>query len=129
MRGACVNAGQITGYDTSKLWLRDRGFKDNLITHFIASMCAGFLTSVVACPADLLRTRYMNGKSHGFGGTVIYNSVMDAIVKILKTEGIGGFYKGWVAYYARVGPHVMSLFLFYEQTNTLLDWMRSNEKR
>jgi len=124
MRGSCVNAGQITGYETSKIWLRDNGFADNFITHFIASMCAGLLTSIVACPADFLRTRYMSSKSRGLGGTVTYKSVPDAIVKIFRTEGIGAFWKGWAAYYARVGPHVMSLFLFYEQSNLLLDRLR-----
>jgi hypothetical protein len=127
MRGCCVNAGQITGYDTSKLWLRDHGFQDNLRTHFVASMCAGLLTSIIACPADLLRTRYMSGKSHGVGGNVTYSSVGDAIIKIFRTEGIRGFYKGWAAYYARVGPHVLSLFIFFEQSNRFLDFLRSKK--
>jgi len=124
LRAVCVTCGQISGYDTSKLWLQDRGFKDTFTTHFVASLFAGLVTSLLACPADFLRTRYMNSKSIGVGGTVTYTSLSDAVLKIVKTEGISGFYKGWTAYYARVAPHVLSLFICFEQANLVLDRIR-----
>eukprot|EP01124_Arcella_intermedia_P028210 TRINITY_DN567_c0_g1_i1.p1 TRINITY_DN567_c0_g1~~TRINITY_DN567_c0_g1_i1.p1 ORF type:complete len:265 (-),score=48.46 TRINITY_DN567_c0_g1_i1:497-1291(-) len=120
-RAVFVTSSQISSYDTFKEFLRSRAYPDSFKTHFISSLFAGFVTSIVACPADFLRTRYMNSKIKGLGGTVSYSSLTDAIWKISKTEGIMGFYKGWVPYYARVAPHVLSLFIFFEQTNNLLD--------
>ncbi|GES95985.1 mitochondrial carrier [Rhizophagus clarus] len=45
----------------------------------------------------------------------LYKNTFDCFVKTLRTEGLYGFYKGFVAHYFRIGPHTILTFVFLEQ--------------
>jgi solute carrier family 25 uncoupling protein 27 len=60
-RAALVNLGDLTTYDTIKHFLIDNfNFKDNYITHIIASVCSGLVAATFSTPADVIKTRIMN---------------------------------------------------------------------
>lgn len=61
---------------------------DNMPCHFTAAFGAGFCTTVVASPVDVVKTRFMNS------GTGQYSSAINCTLTMLKNEGPTAFYKG-----------------------------------
>jgi Mitochondrial carrier protein. len=39
---------------------------------------------------------------------------MDCFIKMWKTEGILGYYKGFIPNYIRLGPHTILCFVFWD---------------
>lgn len=56
--------------------------------HFTAAFGAGFCTTVVASPVDVVKTRFMNS------GNGQYSSAINCALTMLKNEGAAAFYKG-----------------------------------
>lgn len=47
------------------------------------------------------------------GKGTVYKGIFDCALKILQTEGLRGFYKGFSASFLRLGPHtVLSIFFW-----------------
>ena len=89
---------------------RRAGFEGPLV-HGLCS-AASAAASVVFCnPADVVRTRLYNQPP----GKARYRHAGDAVAKILATEGPRGFYKGALSHYARLGPHLVLVFLVLER--------------
>ena len=65
-------------------------FTDNLPCHFTAAFGAGFFTTVVASPVDVVKTRFMNST------TAQYSSASNCAYTMLTKEGPKAFYKGCV---------------------------------
>lgn len=61
---------------------------DNLPCHFTAAFGAGFCTTVVASPVDVVKTRFMNSRSGQ------YSSAINCALTMLRHEGPTAFYKG-----------------------------------
>lgn len=60
-RAAVINLGDLTTYDTAKSHLlKYTQLPDSYVVHFLSSVCAGFVASVVGTPADVIKTRVMN---------------------------------------------------------------------
>jgi hypothetical protein len=57
-----------------------------------------------------------------------YTGTLDCVQQIIRTEGPHGLYKGFIAYYMRVGPYVMSMFICKEQFDRFLDGMRDKDE-
>lgn len=49
------------------------------------------------------------------GKGLLYDGIADCIVKIWKTEGFMGFYKGLIPNYLRLGPHTILCLVFWEK--------------
>ncbi len=113
-RAVLITLGQLGGYDFFKQKLLSTPyFKDNLTTHFSASLLAGLVATTIASPVDVVKTRVMTQT------TKIYNSMPDAFVKILKNEGPMAFFKGWLSSFTRLGPHTVLTFVFYEKLKAM----------
>jgi len=121
-RAMLMSAGQLASYDQAKESLLKTSFfkKDNLTTHFTASLIAGFVAAFVTNPVDTVKTRIMNQKN----GELMYKNSMDCAIKIFNTEGPLGFYKGFLPYFLRLGPTTILTFIFYEQISKLLDFSK-----
>lgn len=145
-RAFVVTGSQFVSYDYFKVWLLGRmGRPDSFATHLMASCMAGIVVATVASPVDVIRTRVMNSKRAAAAAAsatatsvsasasssasasvsaathaLSYSGSWDCFVKILRTEGPLGFWKGLIPYYARVGPQVTFMFVFYEQFYQLL---------
>lgn len=61
---------------------------DNLPCHFTAAFGAGFCTTVVASPVDVVKTRFMNSTSGQYSGAVT------CALTMMRQEGPTAFYKG-----------------------------------
>jgi solute carrier family 25 protein 34/35 len=48
------------------------------------------------------------------GRGLLYRGVVDCFVKMWKTEGIHGFFKGFMPNYIRLGPHTVLCFVFWD---------------
>ncbi|XP_061637190.1 dicarboxylate carrier SLC25A8-like isoform X3 [Phyllopteryx taeniolatus] len=109
--------GSTTRYsgtmDAYRTIARDEGvrglWKDNMPCHFTAAFAAGFCTTVVASPVDVIKTRYMNSVPGQYGGAI------NCAFTMLLKEGATAFYKGFMASFLRLGSWNIVMFMSYEQ--------------
>ncbi|XP_032905918.1 mitochondrial brown fat uncoupling protein 1 [Amblyraja radiata] len=88
-RNAIVNCSELITYDIIKeTILRNKLLTDNFPCHFLAAFGAGFCTTVVASPVDVVKTRYMNSLPGQ------YKSALSCAQTMLFEEGSTAFYKG-----------------------------------
>ncbi|GBB84964.1 hypothetical protein RclHR1_11550006 [Rhizophagus clarus] len=88
---------------------------DNILVHVLSSLVSGFCVCIAMNPFDVITTRMYNQKVDQSGKGSLYKNTFDCFVKTLRTEGLYGFYKGFVAHYFRIGPHTILTFVFLEQ--------------
>lgn len=109
-RNAIVNCAELVTYDIIKeLILKYDLMTDNLPCHFTAAFSAGFCTTVVASPVDVVKTRFMNS------GSGQYSSAINCALTMLRREGASAFYKGFMPSFLRLGSWNIVMFVTYEQ--------------
>jgi len=120
-RATLLTATQLPAYDHSKHFLLNYQIlkKDNLFTHFVASMIAGFMAAVVTSPVDVIKTRIMNQKIGSSGENLVYKGTLDCCVQTVKAEGLFGLYKGFFPNWIRIGPHTVITFIVFEKLRNL----------
>ncbi|KAM6984501.1 dicarboxylate carrier UCP2-like [Tautogolabrus adspersus] len=110
MRNAIVNCTELVTYDMIKeLILKYDLMTDNLPCHFSAAFSAGFCTTVIASPVDVVKTRFMNS------GAGQYSSAINCALTMLGKEGPKAFYKGFMPSFLRLGSWNIVMFVTYEQ--------------
>ncbi|KAJ0061806.1 hypothetical protein NL108_012471, partial [Boleophthalmus pectinirostris] len=88
-RNAIVNCSELVTYDFIKdLLLNSTPMTDTLPCHFVSAFGAGLVTTVIASPVDVVKTRYMNSALGQYG------SVLNCAVTMMSKEGPQAFYKG-----------------------------------
>lgn len=88
-RNAVVNASELVSYDLIKQQILSRQLmSDNMPCHFVSAFGAGFCTTVVASPVDVVKTRYMNSTPDQYTGA------MNCAIKMFREGGFFAFYKG-----------------------------------
>ncbi|KRX26123.1 Mitochondrial dicarboxylate carrier [Trichinella nelsoni] len=108
-RAVFMTIGQLAFYDQFKqILLTTSFFKDNLITHFSASLSAAGVATVITQPLDVLKTRMMNAKPGEFKG------VIDCFLYTARV-GPAGFFKGFIPAFIRLAPQTILTFIFFEQ--------------
>ncbi|XP_077361692.1 dicarboxylate carrier UCP2-like isoform X2 [Festucalex cinctus] len=109
-RNAIVNCAELVTYDIIKeVILKYNIMTDNLPCHFTAAFGAGFCTTVVASPVDVVKTRFMNS------GANQYSSAINCALTMMKNEGAAAFYKGFMPSFLRLGSWNIVMFVTYEQ--------------
>eukprot|EP01060_Flectonema_neradi_P004876 TRINITY_DN13203_c3_g1_i1.p1 TRINITY_DN13203_c3_g1~~TRINITY_DN13203_c3_g1_i1.p1 ORF type:complete len:218 (+),score=17.60 TRINITY_DN13203_c3_g1_i1:56-709(+) len=107
----------LSTYEFSKSTLASLGLGDNM--RFLPDFASGFIAETVSCclwvPIDVIKERL---QVQGKDVSGRYSGSLDAIRVIAKTEGVGGFYKGYLSTLASFGPFSAFHFLFYEQLKT-----------
>jgi hypothetical protein len=121
IRGILVTCSQLPAYHTSKYYLVRSGYfsQNETSTHLLSSVVSAIVASLVTCPADVIKTRLMNMKKtpsaqHPQQHSIVYGGMMDCLIRIYRTEGLRGFYKGLGATIGRLGPHTIVLWQFQE---------------
>ncbi|CAJ0950613.1 unnamed protein product [Ranitomeya imitator] len=109
-RNALVNCTELVTYDI----IKDALLKSNLMTdtfpcHFTSAFGAGFCTTVIASPVDVVKTRYMNSAKGQ------YNGALNCALTMLRKEGPMAFYKGFMPSFLRLGSWNIVMFVTYEQ--------------
>jgi len=114
-RAAVLTSAQLGSYDSIKnnLLIKLFGLKEGFCLHLCASMSAGIITTTAANPFDVIKTRYLSDE----GGK--YKSVADCAIKTFKSEGVAGFFKGWMPAYWRLGPHTVVSLILIEKIRNL----------
>ncbi|XP_034936952.1 mitochondrial 2-oxoglutarate/malate carrier protein-like [Chelonus insularis] len=113
-RAMVVNAAQLASYSQAKQALLDTGyFEENIMLHLVSSMISGLVTTAASMPVDIAKTRIQNMKT--INGKPEYTGALDVLGKVLQNEGIFALWKGFIPYYARLGPHTVLTFIFLEQ--------------
>ncbi|XP_055536577.1 solute carrier family 25 member 35-like [Wyeomyia smithii] len=92
-----------------------------VLTALASSTVAGFFTSVLMSPCDVVTTRMTNQGVSATGKGILYANIFDCFLKIYRTEGIHGMYKGFVPLYVRVAPHTVLNLTFWEFFKNLYD--------
>jgi len=58
-------------------------------------------------PFDVIKTRVMDSGKSG--------SIVQEVVNLVRTEGMAGFFRGWLPNYSRLGPHTMITLVTFEK--------------
>jgi len=117
-RGMIITAAQLAVYDDSKAKIIQLGYQDGFIVHFLASMVAAVVASLVSNPIDVAKTRLQSMKL-GADGKFPYRNLPDCFVKTVKMEGPIGLYKGLGPTFARQVPINCTVFIVIEQLRKL----------
>lgn len=119
-RAAIVTVGHLAAYDQIKQMLVSHvGLKDNIATHFTASLKAAFVAAAMSNPVDVAKTRLMNQKA----GETLYTGTVNCMLTMARTEGPLSLYKGFAATFARQCPYTIVTWLTVEQLKVLMkDW-------
>ncbi|KAL8146055.1 hypothetical protein AgCh_003982 [Apium graveolens] len=111
-RNATINAAELASYDQVKQTIMQiPGFSDNIFTHLLAGLGAGFFAVCIGSPFDVVKSRMM--------GDTIYKGALDCFIKTLATEGPYAFYKGFLLNFGRLGSWNVIMFLVLEQVKSL----------
>ncbi|XP_041851685.1 mitochondrial uncoupling protein 2-like isoform X2 [Melanotaenia boesemani] len=109
-RNAIVNCSELVTYDMIKEFiLKNNLMTDDMPCHFAAAFAAGFCTTIVASPVDVVKTRYMNSVLGQYSG-----AINCALIMLMK-EGPSAFYKGFMPSFLRLGSWNIVMFVSYEQ--------------
>ena len=88
-RLSTVNASELVVYDMVKgFFLRRNLMEDEFPLHFVSAFGAGFATTVIASPVDVVKTRFMNSPPN------TYHSAVHCAYMLLKHNGPFAYYKG-----------------------------------
>lgn len=117
-RAMVVNMCQLASYSQAKQRLLASGyFKEGIPMHFTASMISGLVTTAASMPVDIAKTRLQNMKV--VEDKPQYKGTFDVLAKVIKNEGFLSLWRGFLPYYARLGPHTVLTFIILEQLSTL----------
>uniref|UniRef100_A0A182TVL9 Mitochondrial carrier protein n=1 Tax=Anopheles melas TaxID=34690 RepID=A0A182TVL9_9DIPT len=110
------SAAEMASFSVCKqFFLRYQVFQESIVlTALASSTVAGFFTSVLMSPCDVVTTRMTNQAVSANGKGLLYTNIFDCFLKIYRSEGIHGYYKGFVPMYLRVAPHTMLNLTFWE---------------
>jgi len=120
VRNSIINAAELATYDQAKQTAVKRfHMKDDLATHLLCGLTAGFVATCCGSPADVIKTRIMNQKVAA-DGTKEYRNGFHALSKIVKLEGPLALWKGFWPNFSRIGSWNIVMFLTFEQLKARL---------
>ncbi|EEB18634.1 mitochondrial 2-oxoglutarate/malate carrier protein, putative [Pediculus humanus corporis] len=108
---------QLSTFSTAKEFLENYKLlskEKSLWNSFAASMLCGVAVATAITPFDVIQTRLYNQGVDKNGKGLLYNGIIDCFIKMSKTEGILGFFKGFGPCYLRIGPHSLLTLVFWD---------------
>jgi len=109
-RNCIINVGETVVYDVAKESLiHNNIMKDGIQCHLSSAVIAGITATLLASPADVIKTRYMNSPKGKYTG------VLQCITTTARKEGFLAFYKGFTASCMRLVSWNIVLWLSWEQ--------------
>lgn len=116
-RAMVLNGTKMACYDQIKGTIVASGVVPSGIpTQFCSAFGAGFFMACTVAPFDMVRTRLMNQPPDA----KLYNGAFDCVAKILKAEGPGGFYRGFIPIWMRFAPTTCMQLIIFEQLRGVL---------
>ncbi|KAH8269422.1 hypothetical protein KR018_002951 [Drosophila ironensis] len=121
-RTLVASSVQIGTFPKAKAILKDNGWVTHpVILSFCAGLSAGSVLSLANAPFDIMSTRMYNQPVDAQGRGLMYKNNLDCIIKIVRTEGWLGLYKGFWPIYFRSAPQSTLVFVFFEKLVYLRD--------
>lgn len=131
-RAMLGSGGQLAGYGYTKdILLRHplHAQQSDRLVSFLSGIAGGTVMAITMTPPDVVATRLYNQGVDAKGKGIYYNGVVDCFLKILKTEGVAGLYKGFWPHYMRIGPHSMLVLVFFDELKAIRKkYFRNREK-
>ncbi|KAK9785262.1 hypothetical protein WJX73_005333 [Symbiochloris irregularis] len=116
LRNSIISATELVVYDTAKHAFLHHGYEDGIAVHFSSGITAGFAATVLGSPWDVIGTRLMAASTSHSTPSVGLGAFC---LNMLRQEGVGSFYKGFLPNFARIGSFNIVLWLSYEQIKHL----------
>ena len=88
--------------------------QENSSIHLLAAAMAGILTATATNPIWLVKTRLQLDKEKAVDHDRLYRNSYDCIKKVLRSEGVGGLYRGLSASYLGVTEGALQ-WVMYER--------------
>ncbi|XP_044123980.1 mitochondrial brown fat uncoupling protein 1 isoform X1 [Neovison vison] len=109
-RNVIINCTELVTYDLMKEGLvKNKLLADDLPCHFVSALIAGFCTTVLCSPVDVVKTRFINSPPGQ------YTSVPNCAMTMFTKEGPLAFFKGFVPSFLRFGSWNVIMFVCFEQ--------------
>ncbi len=90
-------------------WIRTNG----TFMAFMAALAAGCVTTLFATPLDVIQSRFVIQPHSVEGDPLVFRNYREVLSKVLKREGLSGFFRGIGLSYLKIGPHTfLTLFLW-----------------
>lgn len=124
-RAMALTAAQLPSYDHMKVvLLQSPHFEEGLVVHMIASMFAGLMAATASSPLDVIKTKIMNECSKTAASPEQFQAnkqlIRKAFMQVLQTDGLRGFFKGWLPNWMRLGPHTIITLMVYEELRAVM---------
>nr|CAH7725089.1 unnamed protein product [Callosobruchus chinensis] len=116
LRAVVGSSAQLSSFAKVKDSLNEYEFfrRNQVVSSLIASIIGGIFQTLFMQPFDLVSTRLYNQPVDKHGKGVLYNGIVDCFIRIGRSEGITGFYKGVTANYMRLAPHGALCLVFWD---------------
>lgn len=121
-----ARATYFWAYATTKSSLSQRFGGENPIVHILSAAAAGITSNTLTNPIWLMKSRVQLQAGASSSNPLVYRGYRDAMVRILREEGIGGFFKGLTASYWGVTEGALH-FVVYERIKAKL--IAENKRR
>ncbi|XP_044786389.1 mitochondrial brown fat uncoupling protein 1 isoform X4 [Bubalus bubalis] len=88
-RNVIINCTELVTYDLlKKALVKNKLLADDVPCHFVSAVVAGFCTTVLSSPVDVVKTRFVNSSPGQ------YTSVPNCAMMMFIREGPSAFFKG-----------------------------------
>ncbi|XP_019586280.1 mitochondrial brown fat uncoupling protein 1 [Rhinolophus sinicus] len=109
-RNVIINCTELVTYDLMKEALvKNQILADDVPCHVVSAVIAGFCTTVLSSPVDVVKTRFVNSTPGQ------YPSVPNCAMTMFTKEGPSAFFKGLVPSFLRLGSWNVIMFVCFEQ--------------
>ncbi|ELW69185.1 Mitochondrial brown fat uncoupling protein 1 [Tupaia chinensis] len=110
MRNVIINCTELVTYDLMKTALvRNKILADDVPCHLLSALIAGFCTTILSSPVDVVKTRFVNSPPGQ------YTNVRDCAMTMFTKEGPTAFFKGLVPSFLRLASWNVIMFVCFEQ--------------
>lgn len=102
LRASVITTSHVGTYDASKKYFTEElAVTEGVLLWMGCGITSGLVTTTLAAPVDLIRTRKMMMS----GGVDSGSSSFSIAKNIFVSEGVLGLFRGWVPSFLRFGPH------------------------
>ncbi|XP_072522284.1 solute carrier family 25 member 34 [Salminus brasiliensis] len=110
------SAAQLATFSSAKEWVAHVQWfsPDSWLIALTAAMISGVAVAVTMTPFDVISTRLYNQPVDELKRGRLYSGFLDCLVKVCRTEGVLGLYKGMGPVFVRLAPHTMLSMLLWD---------------
>ncbi|XP_058522814.1 mitochondrial brown fat uncoupling protein 1 isoform X2 [Ochotona princeps] len=110
LRNIIINCTELVTYDLMKgALVRNDILADDVPCHLLSALIAGFCTTLLSSPVDVVKTRFINSPQGQ------YTSVPSCAMSMLTKEGPTAFFKGFAPSFLRLASWNVIMFVSFEK--------------